>query len=198
MFLCLGPTYGYFPITWGVLSTCNCERQTALRSERWHQKSEKIRNVNACCRRPEPHHPFPCYHPIHYHLLNRPWAHPNWKWHCDELLHRGYDVCVHVRVRWIEGHLGGPAALLLLLHLTRTHTHLLLGRIKVCSSAYKNGNRSTGEMKENKVFFLFSQGHICQSRDQPAISLNRQGRSATRCCVCVHMQSVYYHHDPLV
>jgi len=35
------------------------------------------------------------------YLLNRPWAHPNWKWHCDELLHRGCDVCVQVCVRWI-------------------------------------------------------------------------------------------------
>lgn len=40
--------------------------QWGVRSERCHLKSERIRNVNACCRTAELHHPFPSHHPIHY------------------------------------------------------------------------------------------------------------------------------------
>lgn len=65
---------------------------------------------------------------------NRPWSHQNWKWHCDELLHRGVDICVHVcgEMDWRALRRAGctlPVAALLSLFLSNTqkhtHTHCL-------------------------------------------------------------------------
>lgn len=52
----------YFATPWGFFK----KMQWGVRSERCHLKSERIRNVNACCRTAELHHPFPSHHPIHY------------------------------------------------------------------------------------------------------------------------------------
>lgn len=122
IFLCSVYSSGISPTTWSFLNACSYERQWDVRTERWHLKSERIRNLNACCRRPVPQHPFSCHHPIHYIC-----------WTDRRLIQIESDIVmssstesmmyVHVCARWVEGHFRRARySALLLRHHTHAHT----------------------------------------------------------------------------
>lgn len=143
--------------------------------------TRRAKDLNACCRRPESQHHFPA---INQSIISPEqtvgssklkvtlwWAPPS----------RGMMYVCVCETDWRALRRAHCTALVAASH---THTHFLLGRIKVCSCTYKNSNTSTGEREE--FFFLFFPRSHLPEQQTPSVWPDRAAESLDACVwVCV-------------
>lgn len=156
------------------------------------RRGEGIRNLNACYRTPELRHPFPRHQPIHYG------SQPDRgliKIESGIAMSSSIEGLIYVRMcaaRWIEGHLGGPAALLLLLHyslsLSLSHTQSLLGcwaELKPSHGHIKTIISAQERWKGVRWGFFCPKVTAARGENSQTSSLRtKMANRATRCCVC--------------